>query len=148
MLRNKFMKPILLVALSFSLLLVIGCGPRERRTLGGEKIAKRGMISKEELRDLLNIYRDYFISQMKQTANQLDEDTSSRRVERTNLQMRTKIIGAVDAMLEPNDPVEAFLEVWGFTIRMRIYLTEGEGRNLYREHQSTVIDFIKDNSHS
>lgn len=55
-----------------------------------------------------------------------------------------RILSAMDTMLEPSDPVVAFLEIWGFTLRMRLYLEQGEGMNLYGDNQSIVVDFTRE----
>lgn len=143
--KGRVMKKAACLSLSLLIISVLsGCAPTEKRSLGSMTAPARGMISKEELRDLLNMYRDYYVLRIKRTADWLDEEIGSRRIERTNLQMRMRVIGAVDTMLEPDDSVTAFLEIWGFVIRMRNYLEEGEGKNLYGDQQSVVINFAKE----
>jgi uncharacterized protein YukE len=130
------------ILLLFGLLVFVlpaGCGPEQRRMLGTMRTPGRGMISKEELRDRLGIYRDNYVAEIKHLAERMDQESVSLRVRQVNLQMRMKIISALDTMLEPDDPVVAFLEVWGFTLRMRIYLEEGEGTSLYGTQQPEVI---------
>jgi hypothetical protein len=120
-----------------------GCETEQGRMLGTMNTPRQGMISKEELRDLLNIYRDYYVEEIKQLADRLDQENSSSRVRQMNLQMRMRIISAVDAMLEPTDPVVSFLEVWGLTIRMRMYLEEGEAAVLYKPQYPVVLEFTR-----
>lgn len=132
--------------LSLAALLILagsGCGSSRQMMFGAMQTPRQGLISKEELREMLNVYRDYYVAEMKELANKLDAQNGTRRTQRTNLQMRSRIIAAIDVMLEPSDPVIAFLEIWGFTLRMRLYLEEGEGRTLYGEQQPRVIDFAQ-----
>ncbi len=120
----------------------LGCEAGQRSMLGGMRTPQEGMITKEELRELLNTFRDYYVAELKRIGEQLDMQ-NGRRTQRTSLQMRMRIISAIDTMLEPSDPVVAFLEIWGFTLRMRLYLEQGDGKDLYGEKQDIAIDFTR-----
>ncbi|HOK66320.1 MAG TPA: hypothetical protein PK054_00485 [Anaerohalosphaeraceae bacterium] len=120
-----------------------GCEPAQRSMVGRMRTPQEGMITKEELRELLNSYRDYYVAELKRIGEQIDTQNGARRTQRISLQMRMRIISAIDTMLEPSDPVVAFLEIWGFTLRMRLYLEQGDGMHLYGEQQSVVVDFTR-----
>jgi hypothetical protein len=121
----------------------MGCTARETRTLGGSKTPQDGKISKEELRDELGKFEDYFISAMKQMAEEMKSAGPNRRMERTNVQMQMRVIEALHAMSNPDDAVIAFLDTWGLIMRLRLYVEEGEGRSLYGQHQPQAVSLMK-----
>ena len=122
--------------------LLYGCGG-DKRTVGRGRAPRKGQISKVELRDELNRFEYFFIATLKQAASEIDDTAATRRVRRTNMQMRTRIFEALHAMGAADDSVAAFFDTWTLIIRLRIYLEEGLGSKLYNEHQPEVIAFIK-----
>jgi hypothetical protein len=54
------------------------------------------------------------------------------------IQMRTS--QAVNAMLGQEDPVVAYIELWGFIVRLRQYLEEGPGRSVFGDNQHMFTD--------
>lgn len=136
------MKKCLITAIVITALLS-GCDSQSTRTVGGRETPQTGKISKLELREELDRFEYMFVTAMKQTAAQIDSEVQTRRVQRTNLQMRTRIIEALHAMTAADDPIAAFLDTWSLIIRLRNYLETGDGRRLYGEQQPTVVAFIK-----
>jgi hypothetical protein len=122
---------------------IMGCAARETRTLGGSRTPQNGKISKEELRDELGKFEDFFISSMKQTAEAMNAASPTQRMQRTNVQMQMRVVEALHAMSNPDDAIVAFLDTWGLVVRLRLYVEEGEGRTLYGQHQSVAVSFMK-----
>jgi len=63
-----------------------------------------------------------------------ESDTSSR-THKTGLILQVRTSQAINAMLQQEDPVLAFVEVWGFIVRLHRYLEKGSGRSLFRDNQ-------------
>ena len=121
---------------------IAGCD-RETRTLGRTQTPQDGKISKEELREELGKFEDFFIPAMKQMAEEMNAASQTRRIERTNVQMQMRTVEALHAMSGQDDAVVEFLDTWGLIVRLRLYLEEGEGRTLYGQHQSLAVSSIK-----
>ena len=96
---------------------MVGCSARQTRMLSGTQTPQKGTISKEEIRDELAKFEDWFVSMMKQTAEEMDTASGTRRMERNNIQMQTRILEALHAMSEADDSIVAFLDTWGLIVR-------------------------------
>ena len=114
-----------------------GCGGDSRR------IISEGRISKAELRDELDRFENAFIAMMKQSSAEISAEDQTRRVQRTNLRMRIRIIEALNAMTASDDSIVAFLDTWSLVIRLRMYLEEGDGSRIFGERQHIAVDFIR-----
>lgn len=124
----------------FSLLLLEGCGPQGRRAIGSGMTPKTGQISKQELREQLDKFREYFKATLRQVANDLNERVPSTRTEKTTLQMRARMVQGLNAMLDNDDSIVAFIETWALCTRFRMYLEEGEGISLFGDaHQVALV---------
>ena len=120
-----------------------GCGSKDIRTIGGGVTPKDGQISKEDLRDRLGRFSEFFKARFRQMSSDLNERVPSKRTERTTLQMRARMIQGLNAMLDQDDPIIAFIETWALCTRFRIYLEEGEGSSLYGDGQEIALNGTK-----
>ena len=119
-----------------SLFLLEGCGSKGRRTIGSGVTPKAGQISKQELRERLDKFREFYKSTLRQVANDLNERVPSTRTEKTTLQMKARMVQGINAMLDNDDSIVAFIETWALCTRFRMYLEEGEGSSLFGDaHQ-------------
>jgi hypothetical protein len=128
-----------------AVVLIVGLMPgceRATRTVGSGQAPQTGMISKVELRDKLDRFESFFISTMKQTAEDIDAAGGTRRAERTNLQMQLRCVEALNAMMASDDSVIAFLDTWGLMTRLQIYFKEGPGKSIFGPQQGLAIAFI------
>ena len=130
----------------FALIVLVGfmqgC-KQTTRTIGSGEVPQNGMISKEELRDKLDRFEYFFISNMKQTAEDINAGSSTRRIQRTTIQMQSRCIEALHAMMASDDSVVAFLDTWGLMIRLQYYLQEGSGQSLFGDQQQLALNFIE-----
>ena len=136
------------VVTAMSLLVVLlltasGCSSKQVRTLGGGVTPTNGQISKQDLRDRLDKFAEYFKTKFRQMSTELNERVPSRRTEKTTLQMRARMVGSLNAMLDQDDPIIAFVETWALCTRFRMYLEEGEGSSLYGEGQPIALNGAK-----
>jgi hypothetical protein len=144
---NKFVKEkrIISVLVLTALLPVFlaGCGSEDVRTLGSGVAPTNGLISKEDIRGQVDNFAEYYKATFRQTANELNERLQTKKVERTTLQMRARMVQGLNAMLDQDDPVIAFIETWALCKRFRIYVEEGEGSTLFAEGQEIVVKAAK-----
>jgi methyl-accepting chemotaxis protein len=129
--------------LAVSLLIANGCGSKQIRTLGGGVTPSNGQISKQDLRDRLDKFAEYFKAKFRQMSTNLNERVPSKRTEKTTLQMRARMTEALNTMLDQDDPIIAFIETWALCTRLRMYLEEGEGSTLYGEGQEIALNDAK-----
>jgi hypothetical protein len=139
--KYKTNKPgsIITVILGVLLLVLIeGCGPKGQRIIGSGVTPTAGQISKQELREQLDKFREYYKATLRQVSNELNERVPSVRTEKTTLQMRARMIQGLNAMLDNEDSIVAFIEVWALCTRFRMYLEEGEGSTLFGDAHETA----------
>ncbi|KPK45319.1 MAG: hypothetical protein AMJ65_00250 [Phycisphaerae bacterium SG8_4] len=126
-----------------SLLIANGCNSKQVRTLGGGVTPTNGQISKQDLRDRLEKFAEYFRAKFRQMSTDLNERVPSKRTEKTTLQMKARMTEGLNAMLDQDDPIIAFIEAWALCTRFRMYLEEGEGSSLYGEGQEIALNGAK-----
>ncbi|MBN2138425.1 MAG: hypothetical protein JW720_11520 [Sedimentisphaerales bacterium] len=119
---------------------VAGCGQKDVRTIGKGSAPTNGQISKEDLGEQLDKFAEFYKALLRATANELNEKLKSQRVEKTTLQMRARMLQGLNTMLDQEDPVTAFVEIWGLCARFRVYLEEGEGVALFGDSQSVAVE--------
>lgn len=104
------------------------------RTFGGKPTPETGQISEEELRGNLDAFEEYFRGSVKETVDKINEIDMTARTQRTSLMIQMRTSQAINAMLDHEDPVVAFIEVWGFIVRLHQYLEGGGGRSLFGDN--------------
>ncbi len=129
-----------LVAALLSLVILSGCGSKQ--TVGRSQTPTKGQISKEELRNELDKFEHLLMSRMRQTADDINAASETRRSKRTSTRMQTKIVGALRAMTASDDAVTAFFDTWGLVVRLRFYFEEGAGQSVHGNQQPQIIAFI------
>ncbi|MGB2866513.1 MAG: hypothetical protein WBC05_24495, partial [Sedimentisphaerales bacterium] len=127
----------------FSLFLLEGCGSKGLRTIGGGVTPTTGQVSKQELREQLDKFREFFKATLRQVANELNERVPSTRTEKTTLQMRARMVQGINAMLDNDNSIVAFIETWALCTRFRMYLEEGEGSSLFGDAHQIALNGSK-----
>ncbi|MCP4260877.1 MAG: hypothetical protein GY774_25715 [Planctomycetes bacterium] len=130
---------IMSLVLSLLFMVVSGCGQKEQRGLFGKSTKITQQYSKQELRESLNNFDEFAMETTSEAARQIDEKEPDFRARKLNLIQRTQIRRAFNTMLEQEDPVIAFIETWTMCTRLVNYLKDGEGSDLFRQHQHIVI---------
>jgi hypothetical protein len=131
------------MTLILSCITLVGCSANGQRTLGKGQAPMAGRISKEELRDHLNGFGDAFKASLDVLAEEIKQRASSKSIQMQLLQMRSRTVYGLNAMLQEEDAIVAFLDTWALCIRFRIFLEEGEGSRLFGEDQILAIDAAK-----
>ncbi len=121
---------ITVVLLVLFIFMPAGCGQQGRK-IGSGITPTTGLISKQELGERLDKFREFYKATLKQVSIELNERVPSTRTERTTLQMRARMVQGINAMLDADDSIVAFIETWALCTRFRIYLEEGEGSGLF-----------------
>ena len=124
----------------FVIMCFFGCEEGTLRTLRGRSTPKQGQISKEELHTNLDAFAEYFRAFVKETTDRINESDITTRMRKTNMILRARTLQAINTMLEQEDPIIAFIETWGFAVRLCQYFEEGEGRSLFSDNQHIVIE--------
>jgi len=120
-------------------LLVTGCASRSRRVVGTGAALPKTQLSREELRDTLNRFEDFFVTSLKQGAAELDTLAPDPKVQRLTLLWRIRCIGALHTLLEQDDPLVALIDAWALSLRMTAYLESGEGSAFFAGHQEVAV---------
>jgi hypothetical protein len=132
---------VLAVCLVLSVSSVVGCGRGERRVFRGKETGKKtSRISKEDLRQALDKFEEFAAAENKEQADELDRLVPTLRARRANLSRRTRLRQVLRTMLDHDDPITAFIEAWALCVRVRYYLVDGRGADLYGEYQSLAIE--------
>jgi hypothetical protein len=139
--RCSLIFAVLLVALQF--ISLTGCGPKNVRTIGRGLTPSDKQISKEDLREQLDKFAEYYKAKLRQMSSDLHDRVPSKRTEKTTLQMRARMVQGLNVMLDQGDSVIAFIETWALCSRFRAYLEDGEGSNLYGEGQQIAVSYAK-----
>ncbi|MHC4271675.1 MAG: hypothetical protein ACYST2_05125 [Planctomycetota bacterium] len=144
--RNNVFVNSCIIALLISTFtfLLCGCGGKEYRVFGGRKVRQKGMITKEELREELNNFEDFWSNRYSSAMTDLEEFMPDVRTRNTILRIRVRIPEALHTMLEHEDTIIAFIETWGLCVRTTQYFESGAGRNFFGEHQDIIVGAAKD----
>jgi len=112
-----------------------GCGQKKPTAFGSEPRSESGQISAEELRADLDAFEEYLRASVKGTIDKVHEIDKTAKTQRNSLMLQVRTSQAINAMLQKDDPVLAFIELWGLIVRLHQYLKEGSGRSLFGENQ-------------
>jgi hypothetical protein len=122
---------------------LIGCSTTQQSSQSQKSVSGNRLISKEELRDQLNGFADSFKLSINALVDEIVKKTESKPVQMQSLNMRTRVLDGLNAMLQQDDSVAAFLDTWALCVRFRLFLEEGNGSFLYGENQAFVIETAK-----
>jgi methyl-accepting chemotaxis protein len=135
---------VLAMLISTFTFLLCGCGSKQYRVFGGRKVGQKGQISKEELREELNNFEEFWTDRYGTAMVEIEEFMPDVRTRNTTLRLRVRIPEALHTMLEHQDPIIAFIETWGLCLRTTQYFESGAGSRFFGEHQDIIIRAAKD----
>jgi methyl-accepting chemotaxis protein len=133
-------KAVLAFGLGLLVMYFGGCGQNARTTFRGSSTPKTGQISKDQLRTRLDAFEEFFRASVKETADRVDELDPTPKARKISLILRVRTFQAINTMLQQGDPVVAFIETWGFVVRLHQYLEEGGGTLLYGDNQYLLVE--------
>jgi len=88
---------------------------------------------------VLNRFEDFFVSSVKQGANELDTVMTDAKTQKLTLLWRTRCISSLHTLLEQDDPLVAFIDAWALSLRLTLYFGSGEGSQLFGPHQEIAL---------
>jgi hypothetical protein len=88
-------------------------------------------VSKEELHDVLDQFADTFEAAIRQASDQITARNPDRRTRRLVLMWQMQLIPMLRDAVNQDDAIRGFLDAWTLCVRMRQFLTEGDGRDLF-----------------
>ena len=131
--------PVLLAGL----LLLVGCqsSAKPKRLL--EQVEKP-RVTERELRLRVFEYAREFGAVVEAAATEITETTTDRQMRRRALLWQMTVIPACYGAASHDDAVAALLDVWALTVQMRIYLEEGDGRELFGGLHHLAVDAARE----
>lgn len=138
---NRILKK-LFWAMVFMVIAVLlhGCEQGQFRPFRKAPAPPTDQISKEELREALDNYEEFFIATVKNVSDQLDELMPNTRNYKSTLHLRDHTISACRTMLEQDDPQVAFVDSWVLAVRLAEYFKSGHGSELFGKYQSLAVN--------
>ena len=115
--------------------LLSGCGGKGPTWYG----SKMGRVSKQELAETLDVFDELVSQVMHETTQRMYELDPGLKRRRTEVIKSIRLAQAFQSVLAHEDPVIAFVETWGLTVRVVDYFQAGHGQALYGAHQDVVI---------
>jgi len=140
--RSNAPLSVRLVFIATAMVLLVapaGCRQSPKRIIGTGAALPKSQLSREELRDVLNRFEDFFAANVKQSAGELDRLLPGARTQRLTLLWRTRCISTLHTVIEQDDPLVAFIDAWALSLRMTLYFGSGEGSQLFDPHQEVAL---------
>lgn len=97
-------------------------------------------VTKEDLRNSLEACQDNFEATVRRACDQLVDAAGSRRVKRLTLIWQMRILPMSRDAIDQENPIAGLVDIWVLAVRMRLFLSEGEGKELFGAHQQLAID--------
>lgn len=97
-------------------------------------------VTREELRDKLEACQDNFEAIVRRACDQLVDAEASRRVKRLTLIWQMRILPMSRDAIDQENPIAGLVDIWVLAVRMRLFLVEGDGMELFGPHQQLAID--------
>lgn len=128
---------------------------RNRKAAGVALVAAAGVIlsgvasakpssSQEELREETLAYLDAFSNLVSRTADQIGDESTDPRIRKRALLWKLHMIPYAQDAAFLDDPRDAYGASLAVAISQRIYLTEGDGRDIFAEHQAEAVKAARD----
>ncbi len=138
--RDGFGGPSRSAALSLliGLLLLSGCA-----SSGGDT-PKSTDYTEQELQEDLAGYAARYSSITSAAADEIADLTDSRRVRRSTLVWKLRMIPLVKEHAFRDDPKEAYVEVLNLAAATRHYLTAGDGKALFGGHKEIAVEAVRE----
>ena len=95
--------------------------------------------TEQELTEDLAQYAAHFAAVVTASADEIADLTDSRRVRRSTLVWKLRMIPLAQEVAFGNDPREAYIATLGFSKAMHDYLSVGDGKAVFGEHQPVAV---------
>lgn len=102
--------------------------------------SKKKDVSKEELRESLNDFSEFFLGETKRASTRLDELIPTTRTHKMTLMWRLRASQVLFATLSQDDAIAAYVDTWTLCIRLAQFFERGNGREAFGPHQTIVTE--------
>lgn len=133
-----------LLTAMFSGLLASGCTGLKDSISTAKDAPVATHVTQEDLHDRLDQFEDWFEAVVRRASDELVQADDSRRVKRLTLVWQMRILPMARNAISQDNPLGGFLDVWSLCVRMRLFLTTGEGKNLFGKNQKIAIDAARE----
>jgi len=130
-------------ALLAGLLLLVACQSSAKPERLLEQV-EDPRITERELRLRVFEYAREFGAVVEATATEIAEETTDRQMRRRAFLWQMTVIPACYGAASHDDALAGLLDVWALTVQMRIYLEEGDGREIYGEFQALAVNAARE----
>jgi hypothetical protein len=96
-------------------------------------------LTREDLRDSLAFFEDFYESNIKQAAADINDLSSDNRARKHTLLWQLSMIPACNAAMRQSDSITALIHIWAVSHRMTEYFKKGDGRDLFGEHTFAAV---------
>lgn len=97
-------------------------------------------LSKEELAEILAQYVDTFEASLRDVADRMVTLQPDRHTRRLTLLLQTRLLPMMRDAVEQEDALYGLLDAWILCQRTNRFFVDGDGRTMFGEHQSIVVD--------
>ena len=97
-------------------------------------------VDPEKLHTALLLLADQMSARIAGTTTEIAARTSDPRVREQTILFKLRAIPVMYTIAYDPDPRAAYLHGWIFLVRMRMYLTVGQGRTLFGDQQPLIVD--------
>ena len=138
-LRLKYIPRTVGISLIFALMIfnLTGCGLL-RRDQSESSISKP--VNPALLKRELRLYMSSSHARIVSVATEVASAARDRAIREKALRLKIRSEETRQAIQYEQDPRVAFLKAWSFAVELRIYLTEGEGRDHFGSQQDRVVE--------
>ncbi len=142
--RQVPQRAALAVALLVGLLGLAACESLRARLPVIGRSEGSGRVNELELRQQLGDFAAVFIGQIASTADEIEERSSSRSVDKSTLLWKVRMAPLMQDAVTHTDARIGFLRALGVATMQRQYLVEGDGRALFDTEQAFAADTARE----
>lgn len=95
--------------------------------------------SQEELREDLQTYSDFLETSIRRATEELSSRSNDTRTKRLCLMWQMEVIPKAHSAMDQSNPLASLLDLWTLTLRMRLYLETGDGRQIFGANQAVAV---------
>ncbi|OWY71429.1 hypothetical protein B7486_12655 [cyanobacterium TDX16] len=115
-------------------LMASGCSEYQIGTVATEG------VTKEELRNKLEACQDNFEATIRRACDQLVDAEGGRSIKRLTLIWQMRVLPMSRDAINQDNPIAGLVDIWVLAVRMRLFLTEGDGKEIFGPYQNLAID--------
>ncbi len=131
-------------AVLVGVILLAGCTGKPKTTQSQAVVPETALagteIDSKALKVAMVLFADQVSAQIAGTTSEIATHTTDPRVREQTVLFKLRTIPIMYGIVQHPDPRAAYLQAWIFTLRMRGYLTEGVGRNIFGDQTKLIVE--------